>query len=101
MPHFMLEEMAALTNETLGEQCTYTFRDGGSVSTHITIDRNNKVTNDFGVLVGYQVSASLLKRDVPEFETGDTFVDPDGTTWRVEALERETTAKWYVVIVSH
>ena len=100
MPHFMLGEMAQTVNETLGDRCTYVpFSGLPTVKTDVTFDKNNDVKNDFGVLIGFNVVASVLKSDVPEFENGDLIEDPEGVVWRVDAMTVETAAKWYFEVV--
>ncbi len=91
----VLSDMARTVNSAVGDQTTYTTVNGESISTPVVFDMNNKVTNDFGVLQGYNVVASVLKADVPRYRPGDTITDSDGRKWRVDALTKETTAKWY------
>lgn len=97
----VLTAMASTVNSVLGDTCKYTRSDGEVVAevTQVSFDKNNKVTNDFGVLVGYNVLASVLISDVPEFKNGDLIIESDGTTWRVDMLSKETTAKWYFQVV--
>lgn len=87
-----------VVNATLGGTFTYHRENGDIVNdASIIIDRNKEVKDDHGFLAGYRVEASILKEEVPEIGD-DHFISAKDETWSVNAVTRETTAKWYVDI---
>lgn len=87
-------------NSVLGAVCIYRRLNGDSrKNTHIVIDKNQVIKNDFGVIAGYRVEASILKSEISSIRMGDTFIDDESNTWKINQLMRETSAKWYVDVM--
>ena len=98
MAHFMINEAAKITNEVLGEKCTYTNYNGEQKEVFAIINKNKKVLNDFGVLQGYSVTAAITKAELTSFDNGDTLATQTGETWIIRGLEQETVGKWYFAV---
>lgn len=87
-------------NTVLGAACVYHRINGDSVkNVHIVIDKNQPVQTDYGVIAGYRVEASILKSEIPLIKVHDSFTDENDVTWRVNALVKETSSKWYVDVI--
>lgn len=91
---------ARIVNNTLGVICVYTINLSGDIieDVDIIIDRNKEVTDDFGMIAGYRVEASILKSQINRVRNEDSFVDPSGRIWTINQIVKDTTAKWYVDI---
>ncbi|AUR84394.1 hypothetical protein NVP1055O_18 [Vibrio phage 1.055.O._10N.286.55.E9] len=86
-------------NRVLGDSFTYTrySDDSETPDIMITINRNKKVNDNFGNLIGYRNEASILKADLTDRpDPRDTFVNADGQRWRVGEVTIENISKWYV-----
>ena len=96
-----MSDASEIVNSVLGALCLYR-RSNGSVvckTANIIVNKNVPVNNDYGVLAGYRVEASILKAEVPKIIIGDQFTDDENDTWRVTLMMKETTSKWYVDVV--
>lgn len=86
-------------NKRLGDTFTYKPVGGEDIpGCNITIDRNKAVTNDYGVLAGFQIEASILTAEVPRVYQDDTFTDGE-KTYRIGIILREFDNKTYVEVV--
>jgi hypothetical protein len=95
-----MQDASEVVNAVLGACCVYKRFGGDTVKNiHIVIDKNQAIKNEFGVLAGYRVEASILKAEIAKIKTGDVFIDETPETWRVNQLMRETEGKWYVDVV--
>ena len=97
----LLMDMANITNDVIGVSSDY-YRKGSNVpfatDVKIIVDNSKEVKGDFGVIVGYQPEAIILKSDVEKVKTHDQFVQ-DGDTYRINFISKETTGKYYVDVV--
>ena len=95
----MMCDASEVVNTTLGVSCVYK-RFGGDrlKGIDIIIDKNQIIKNDFGVIAGYRVEASILKSQISTVMVGDEFI-ADDETWRITGLSKEAQTKWYVDIV--
>ncbi len=95
----MMCDASEVVNTTLGVSCVYK-RFGGDrlKGVDVIIDKNQEIKNDYNVIAGYRVEASILKSQIPTVRVGDEFTGDD-ETWKVTGLTKETTSKWYVDIV--
>lgn len=95
----IFDRAAKNINRVLGDSFTYTRVSSGDETPNmmITINRNKKVNDEFGNLIGYRVEASILKADLTERPTPrDTFINADGSKWRVGEVTIENASKWYI-----
>lgn len=67
----------------------------------ITINRNKKIFNDIGTLVGFSIEGSIIRTDLGDIEPRqrDYFYN-DNERWQVAGLTQLNVAKWYVEIES-
>lgn len=97
----LLMDIANITNDVVGVDSDY-YRKGESepykVDIKIIIDNSKEVKGDFGVIVGYQPEAIILKSDIEEINIHDFFVQEDAT-YRINFISRETTGKYYIDVV--
>lgn len=96
----IFDRVARDVNNILGDSFTYSrFADGAeSFDLKITVNRNKKVNDQFGNIIGYRNEASILKSDLPTRpQPRDTFFN-DGIKWRVGEVTIENVSKWYVDI---
>ena len=96
----IFDRVAKDVNKILGDSVTYSrFKDGFETpNINITVNRNKKVNDQFGNLIGYRNEASILKSDLPDRpQPRDTFTDGN-VTWRVGEVTIENVSKWYVDI---
>lgn len=98
-----LVKASRVVNSTLGDVCTYT-RLGEllpAFTGDVIINKNVPVHDEFKILIGYGVKASILKEDLPNTPSaGDTIVTEDGETFIVNIVLQETSSKWYVTLES-
>lgn len=96
----IFDRVAKDVNRILGDSFTYSrFADGAeTIGIQITVNRNKKVNDQFGNLIGYRNEASILKSDIPDRpKPRDTFFNDD-VKWRVGEVTIENSSKWYVDI---
>lgn len=97
----LLMDLADISNGIMGVSSDY-FRKGETepfaTDIKIIVDNSKEVKGDFGVIVGYQPEAIILKSDVERVKAHDTFTQ-DGATYRVNFITKETTGKFYVDVV--
>lgn len=95
-----MKRASKVINRTLGASCTYEHRNGDiTPDINVIIDKNKKVTDDFGSLIAYRVEASFLKEDIPEPRNQDLIHDSEGLQWELTERTEETSAKWYYTVV--
>jgi len=95
-----MQDASGVVNSILGAPCVYKRFNGDTVKNiHIVVDKNQPIQNEYGVLAGYRVQASILKTEIPKVITGDEFTDDCNETWRINQLVKDTQAKWYVDVV--
>ncbi|AUS02259.1 hypothetical protein NVP2096O_24 [Vibrio phage 2.096.O._10N.286.48.B5] len=94
----IFDRAAKDVNRILGDSFTYiNYADSSEIErVMITVNRNKKVVDTFGNLIGYRVEASILKSEVPNRpQPRDTFTD-GSVTWRVGEVTIENLSKWYI-----
>ncbi|AHK11745.1 hypothetical protein S144_31 [Shewanella sp. phage 1/44] len=93
------DRAAKSINSILGDSFTY-WRKVDEVTTPnimVTINRNKKVNDAFGNLIGYRNEASILKSDLTDTPAPyDIITDAAGTKWRIGEVTIENVSKWYV-----
>lgn len=93
------DRAAKSINDILGDSFNYWRKATDAVTPNlmITINRNKKVNDAFGNLLGYRNEASILKSDLSESpDPYDTITSLDGTVWRIGEITIENQSKWYV-----
>ena len=96
----IFDRVAKDVNSILGDSFTYERYENGALTPDIkiTVNRNKKVNDNFGNLIGYRNEGSILKSDLPDRpRPRDTFFN-DGVKWRVGEVTIENSSKWYVDI---
>lgn len=93
--------MSKAVNSVLGHTCVYRLSNGNTIpDANITINKNNPVRDEFKNLLGYEITASILKEDLPQKpSTLDYITDDEGREYKVGSLREETESKWYVSLV--
>lgn len=92
----LLKNTLGVVNATLGVPCDYI---GKSEPVNIFINKNNEVKDTHGMLVGFNIEAKIDKADVPDLKVYDTFVDDEGTKYRIDFVSKETHVSFYVNVV--
>lgn len=92
----LLKETLSVVNATLGVPCAYS---GKSEPVNIFINKNNEVKDTHGMLVGFNIEAKIDKADVPDLRIHDTFIDDEGTKYRIDFVSKETHVSFYVNVV--
>ena len=86
-----------MVNSILGDRCDYRHKDGSfTYDIMITINHNKEVKGDFGILAGYNIEATILKSDIEKISVDESFIDENGSEWRIVQIAKSTTSKWYV-----
>lgn len=96
----LMTDASNVVNTTLGVLCYYEQVTGDILDAHIVIDKNKPVKDDFNLIIGYRVEASILKSEVPTIKNNEYFTDSEtGQRYRVSQVTKESLAKWYVDII--
>lgn len=96
----LLHSSSKIVNSVLGEECDYEYSDGSfNLGIMITINHNKEVREDFGILAGYNIEATILKSDVEEVSIDEKITDESGTTYIIVQVVKSTKSKWYVTVV--
>lgn len=96
----LVADAAKITNEVMGEVCTYRRRDGSEIqNVTIIIQRNKVVKDNYSNIIGYADQAVFLKSQLGQRPNErETFIDPNGNEYRVGQLVKESSQKWYFEI---
>lgn len=96
----LVADAAKITNEVIGDVCTYVLRSGDEVQNlNIVIKRNQLVKDNFSNIIGYADQAVILKSQLGQRpEEREKIIDPNGNEYRVGNVVKETSQKWYVEI---
>ncbi len=95
-----MKTAASAVHDRIGSLCFYTHEDGQVTESKIIVKRNQPVRDDFGMIAGYQDTASILKSDICKVNNLETFIDTElDIVWQVVAVTKKTSAKFYVDII--
>jgi len=96
----LMSTAAKSVSDLLGSLCYYITEEGEIIEATIIVKRNQIVRDDFGMIAGYQCTASILKSELCEVNNQETFTDTEtGIEWRVIMITKQTSAKFYVDII--
>ena len=98
--NFHRKRAARAINNRLGSLCSYHHENGDiTQDTKIVINRNKPVKDEFGIIAGYRIEASILREDIDEVIIGESFTDTDeGDDWQIGQVLKKTSSKWTVDI---
>lgn len=99
-----MTDASRVVNATLGDIHSYTNHQTGTITPelNIKVTKTKMVRDEFGLLVGVRMEASILKSEYPDRPRGyDEIHAGDGSIYIVGDVIRETSSKWTVVVMQN
>lgn len=96
-----LQRAAKHTHGVFSVPCTYYCHNGPTLrDIEITISNAEPARNPMQTVVSYEEQGTLQKSQMPDHPSpNDYFITDDGDEYGVELVTRETTVKWYFIVV--
>ena len=92
----ILSESLGVVNSILGVPCQYKDKVD---PIYIFINKDNEIKDSHGMLAGYSIEGKINKSDVPDLRINDSFIDDEGTKYRITYVTKETSVSYYVSLV--